>query len=250
MYFFWGGEFYEDPFLYHIDWIHDAITLRYVKRAYIFFKKWPRHPIKILKQLWWFLNYKKNIQKSFELKKRTVHRINYLLLDSNCFAELEKIKNIYGMNVICNLPLFYNQNFDLANKLKVTKLKNNAINVQIGNSATEANNHVDCFRVLKKHTNKNLKLILPLSYGTPKYLEFVKKHCITIFKNKCEFLEKFLPREEYIDKLNEVDIAIMFHNRSQAFGNCIALLTLGKKLFIKSNNPMWHFFSTSWYHRI
>jgi hypothetical protein len=34
----------------------------------------------------------------------------------------------------------------------------------------------------------------------------------------------------------------MYHNRSQALGNCISLLTLGKKLYLKTNNPLWSLF--------
>jgi hypothetical protein len=45
--------------------------------------------------------------------------------------------------------------------------------------------------------------------------------------------------------LSGVDICIMYHNRSQAFGNCIALLTLGKKLYLKSKNPLYQLFKSS-----
>src|ERR1035437_10527512 len=39
----WGGDFYEDPYLYHINWVHDTITLRYVKKTYIYPKRWSKH---------------------------------------------------------------------------------------------------------------------------------------------------------------------------------------------------------------
>jgi len=235
---YWGGEFYEDPFPYHIDWICDAITRQYVKKAYIFPGQWPKHPIKILKHLWWLLNYKNINKKEFELKRLTVRRINYLLLDPNLFsADFDKIKSIYELNELHGLPFVYNQNFDLANELRTVKIKDDKINVQIGNSANESNNHADCIKALEKFNNKNIKIILPLSYGALNYAEFVKKYCLKTFLNKCEFIEKFMSRIEYVEKLKEVDVAVMFHNRSQAFGNCITLLTLGKKLYIKSDNP-------------
>ena len=127
-------------------------------------------------------------------------------------------------------------------KLKSVRNKSIGANIQIGNSATEPNNHVDCIKVLKKFKDENIKLIVPLSYGPSIYAEFVKKYCIKNFPGKYEFIEKFISRDKYIEKLDEVDIAVMFHNRSQAFGNCIALITLGKKLYIKNNNPLWNFF--------
>jgi dTDP-N-acetylfucosamine:lipid II N-acetylfucosaminyltransferase len=236
----WGGDFYEDPYLYHINWIHDPITLRYVKKAYIFFEKWAMHPKSLLKNLWRLYDIDKKNLKRFELKKLTVHRINYLLIQNNSI-EFDLIRNIYQIPEISCLPFFYDQNFDLANKLRIVQVKSN-INIQIGNSATSANNHVDCFKILRSFNNENIKLILPLSYGESGYGEFVKRNCLKIFRNKCEFLERFMPREEYIVKLNEIDVAIMFHNRSQAFGNCISLLTLGKKLYLKSNNPLYQVF--------
>jgi dTDP-N-acetylfucosamine:lipid II N-acetylfucosaminyltransferase len=241
---FWGGEFYEDPFPYHINRIHDKITLQFIRRTFLSTVKWPKHPVRILKKLWWILDNNRVVAKEFEVKKQTIHRIDYLLLDSNLFSgDYEKIKDLYGVDHINCLPFVYDQNFDKARKQRIIKLKNKETTVLIGNSATESNNHVDCLDMLKKFNNEQLKLILPLSYGTKKYSAFVQKFCNTEFPNKCEFLNSFMGREEYINKLNEVDIAIMFHNRSQAFGNCITLLTLGKKLYLKNNNPFWQLFN-------
>jgi len=240
----WGGDFYEDPYLYHINWIHDPITLRYVKKAYVFSEKWARHPKSLLKNLLQLYDIKKKNHERFEIKKQTILRINYLLLQNNSI-EYDLIRNIYQIPEISCLPFFYDQNFDLANELRFEQVKSKNINIQIGNSATSANNHVDCIKVLRRFNNENIKLILPLSYGYPDYCEYVKRNCLKTFRNKCEFLERFMPREEYIVKLNEIDIAIMFHNRSQAFGNCISLLTLGKKLYLKNNNPLWQVFQKS-----
>jgi hypothetical protein len=240
---FLGGEFYEDPYLYHINWIHDKLTLRYIRKKYIFPKKWAKRPNIFLKQIRAILNYKKEARKLFELKKQTIHRINYLLLDTTIFiGDYDKIKSIYKLKSINSFPFIYNQNFDKAIELKTIVNKTNTINVQIGNSATEANNHMDCIKVLKKFKKEEIKLIIPLSYGRPDYAEVVKKYCTQVFNDKFEALEKFMPREEYVKKLNEIDVAIMFHNRSQAFGNCITLLTLGKKLYLKNNNPFWPLF--------
>jgi dTDP-N-acetylfucosamine:lipid II N-acetylfucosaminyltransferase len=238
----WGGEFYEDPFLYHISWVYDKMTLKFVKKVHILPKKWAKNPIYLLKQLWGISNYKKKARKEFELKKLTVQRINYLLLHPNNFPESDLIKNIYEINELCVLPFTYNQNFDLSYKLGIKQNNNDALNIQIGNSATESNNHADCIEVLKKFDKENIKLIIPLSYGSVTYAEFVKKCSLKYFLNKFESIEKFMSRDDYVRKLNEVDVAVMYHNRSQAFGNMILLLSLGKKLYIKSNNPLWQLF--------
>jgi len=240
---FWGGEFYSDPFLYHIHWLYDPLTLDYIKKAYIFPGVWPKNPVKILRHLWWLLNHKHIIQAEFNLKKSTVRRINYLLLDPNIFsADYDRIKNIYGLSELRGLPFVYDQNFDLANKARVAGVRSGELKVQVGNSASESNNHADGLMALQKFSQEDIRIILPLSYGSKKYAAFVKKHCLNIFSGKCEFLEKFLARPEYIQKLQGIDVAVMFHNTSEAFGNCITLLTLGKKLYLKSNNPFWQLF--------
>lgn len=242
---YWGGDFSEDPFLYNINWVHDPLTLQYVRKEYFSIKRWVKNPLRILKQIENRIFYKWIAKNRFKLKRLTVRRINYLLSDPYC-AEYEKIVHDYGSLDMKNLTFFYDQNFDIAKNLTPTENKlSKTINVQIGNSATESCNHVDCIEVLKKFKEDNINLVFPLSYGVQKYAEFVKDFANRSFKNQCEFIEKFVQREAYIEKLNSVDIAIMFHNRSQAFGNCIALLTLGKKLYIKSNNSLWNFFKRS-----
>lgn len=72
-----------------------------------------------------------------------------------------------------------------------------------------------------------------MSYGNHKYNHFVKKYGNFNFKNKIKFLEDFVPRAEYIQQLMEVDVCVMYHNRQQAFGNCVPLLILGKIIFKK-----------------
>lgn len=238
----WGGEFYEEPFPYHASRTYDPITLQYVNKTWGFPGNWPNDPLMAFAILLWFLGFKGMIQKEFELKKKTIRRINYLLINPNTANELELIQKIYSVPRLTYKPHLVDQNFNLADKLRTPKTVGSVITVQIGNSATESNNHADCIEVLKKFNNEDIKIVLPLSYGSLNYARFVEKKCKHEFKNKCEFLEKFMPRVKYIKKLNEIDIAIIFTNRTQAFGNCIVLLTLGKKLYLKKCNPLWSSF--------
>ena len=242
----WGGEFYEDPYLYHIDWIHDQKTLDFVKKNNIVEDKYNRRPHLILKKIWIKLNYKSIAKKQFSEKVKTVERIDKLLLSTDNITEIEHIKKIYNLEKLDCLDFNYDQNLDIAGILSIEKTndKNEELVIQIGNSATESNNHVDAFFVLNKFKNEAIQLVLPMSYGNPKYSLFVKKYGHDLFNNKIEYLEKFVPRNEYIKKLQETDICIMFHNRQQAFGNCIPLLMLGKKLFLKKENSLFPFFKS------
>ena len=239
----WGGDFYEDPFLYHLNWIHDSLTLRYVKKHYIYPETWATRPGLLLKQLLEIKKKYRNARMDFDLKKQTVRRINYILLDPNNTGEVELTKKMYGVEKLVSLPFNYNLNFDQANSMRREQHTETGItNILVGNSGTESNNHADCFKVLEKYKTHNIAVSVPLSYGSKEYIEFVKSKAVQTFKEKFEPIEDFKLRKEYIHKLNSVDIGIMYHNRSQAFGNMITLLSLGKKLFLKRNNPFWELF--------
>lgn len=242
----WGGEFYEDPYLYHIDWIHDEKTLDFVKNNNIVPDKYNRRPHLIFKKIWLKLNYKSKAKKQFIEKVKTVKRIDKLLLPKHNESEVELIKNLYNLEKLDYSNFNYDQNVDLASIQSIETLsdKKDKTVVQIGNSATESNNHVDAFFVLSKFKEEGIQLVLPMSYGNPKYSSYVKKYGYELFNNKIEYLENFVTRGEYIKKLQEIDICLMFHNRQQAFGNCIPLLMLGKKLFLKKENSLFPFFKS------
>ncbi|WP_374540477.1 TDP-N-acetylfucosamine:lipid II N-acetylfucosaminyltransferase [Flavobacterium sp.] len=242
----WGGEFYEDPYLYHINWIHDKKTLEFVKNNNIVPEKYNKKFYFFFKKLWIQLTYKSKAEKLFKQKIGTIKRINKLLLPKHNEAEISLIKKIYNLNQLDFLDFNYDQNVDLASFINIEnkKREDNITNIQIGNSATESNNHVDAFDVLNQFKNENIELVLPMSYGNHKYNHFVKKYGNFNFKNKIKFLEDFVPRAEYIQQLMEVDVCVMYHNRQQAFGNCVPLLILGKKLYLKKENPLYSFFKS------
>lgn len=237
---FWGGEFFEEPYLYHIDWLHDSKTLQFVKKRNVYPNKWARRPRLLLRQLKSALNYKNSTLADFEIKRRAIQRIDFLLLPKD-MAEVEQIKKIYKIDQLSTLPFNYNLNFDFANSIRKQNINKN-INILIGNSGTETNNHADCFEILKRYKKDRILLYVPLSYGSKDYISFVKDLGVKLFAENFEPMENFVSRQEYIKKLNNVDIGIMFQNRSQAFGNMITLLSLGKKLYLKKNNPIWQLF--------
>lgn len=241
--YLWGGEFYEDPYLYHMNWIHDEKTLTFVKEHTILPEKYSQRK-HFLKRLWFKKTYKLKARKQFKEKIKTIKRINALILPKHYDQELELIKRIYHLK---NLPYFnynYDQNVDLAIHYKLEGSKTDKTIIQLGNSATESNNHVDAFDVLNQFKNENIELVLPMSYGNHKYNHFVKQYGSFNFKNKIKFLEDFVPRAQYIQQLMEVDVCVMYHNRQQAFGNCVPLLILGKKLYLKKENPLYSFFKS------
>ncbi|CAN5384355.1 TDP-N-acetylfucosamine:lipid II N-acetylfucosaminyltransferase [soil metagenome] len=239
----WGGEFYEDPILVHKNWLYDKATLSYINHKLLYPNVWAKRPWILFKQIKGIAQKLIHARKHFSLKRKTIQRIDYLLIYPHVDTEVQLIKKLYGLKTLQALPFLYNQNFDAAYKLLgISKDKSKAIVVQIGNSATPTNNHLDLFKVLSKFAGEEIEITLPLAYGDQNYRDVVKMKAVKTFGHKVIPIEDFVEREKYIKDLNAVDICIMYHNRQQALGNCIALLTLGKKLFLKSKNPLYHLF--------
>lgn len=116
--------------------------------------------------------------------------------------------------------------------------------VLVGNSADPSNCHYEIFDKLQKEINKLSKVIVPLSYGDGVYATNVIKQGAALFGDKFQPLTKMLPIETYRDILKEVDFAFFNHNRQQAMGNIIYLLSIGKTVFMRENTPSWFFFKS------
>jgi hypothetical protein len=131
------------------------------------------------------------------------------------------------------------KNCDLA---KVKENNKNTIYIQIGNSASSTNNHLEVFKKLEKYKENDIEIISPLSYGDPEYREKVIIEGKRMFGNKFNPLVEFLPFSEYLKILSKVDVAIFNHRRQQAMGNIITLLGFGKKVYIRNDITSWKFF--------
>jgi dTDP-N-acetylfucosamine:lipid II N-acetylfucosaminyltransferase len=105
----------------------------------------------------------------------------------------------------------------------------------LGNSGTDTNNHVDAVRVI---TGRGMQadLIVPLSYGTPRYIEFVKKKLSAYRAGSITFLEDFMQFEAYLQMLSKSDGLIMNHVRPQGYGNIFMMMYLNKPVYLNSRN--------------
>ena len=56
--------------------------------------------------------------------------------------------------------------------------------IQVGNSATNTNNHIDVLKTLEKYKCENIKIFLPLAYGEQEYAEEVIAYLETRFLHK------------------------------------------------------------------
>lgn len=151
---------------------------------------------------------------------------------------------VYGGNALYNyasyiLPV----NFAMLDKVKDTsRNKSDDIYIQVGNSADKTNNHVEILHCLEKYKNNNIKILCPLSYGDKEYAREIINLGKSIFGDKFIEITKYLSPEEYSEVLSKVDIAIFNHERQQGLGNILALLYLGKKVYIRSDTTPWEYF--------
>ncbi|WP_121515568.1 TDP-N-acetylfucosamine:lipid II N-acetylfucosaminyltransferase [Petrotoga sp. HKA.pet.4.5] len=128
-------------------------------------------------------------------------------------------------------------------KIKNSKIEiNRRIVIQVGNSADPTNKHIEVLNKLSRYKEKDIEIITPLSYGNQQWAKKVTEAGKKLYGEKYKPLLEYLPSEEYGKVLNSVDIAIFNHDRQQALGNILALLYLGKKVFIKSDITPWDFF--------
>ena len=148
--------------------------------------------------------------------------VEYNLMKKNKFF---KAKEYY--------PPKYGPTFHV--KMDTKKLDGSII---IGNSASAFNNHVDVWELIKSKIPYNRQVIVPLSYGTKKYADNVKK---IINGRNITFLEKFLPVKEYYNIMNNCSYAVYGSIRQHAMGNIFHALSEGMKVFLFKNSIVYRY---------
>lgn len=232
----WGGEFYGEPFWYH-QWLYDTLTLNYIKEKNNYPQiKFTLNIINLLKNIKRTYFFYKEKQSQYKQKNKLVGRIDYLI--SPTTTDHIKIKELYPSFKAININGFYDQNFDRAILQNLSSKKNyTTVNILLGNSAAQTNNHLDALEVLKKL--QNITVYCPLSYGgTQEYVDMVITRGKQLFGINFIPILNFMTREEYMEFYTSIDIIYMFHNRQQAFGNICTALTMGKPVFLKNQNTL------------
>jgi len=169
-------------------------------------------------------------------RKRVIKKIGYIITDIK--GDYQLAQKWYKTDAKYFSSIMYPSNI-YKNYPIQEKKRNNYINILVGNSAHSSNNHFEIFNILKKYKDRDIKIYAPLSYGDKSYAQKVIKVGKDIFNDKFEALTEYMPFDDYISFLNDIDIAIFAHNRQQAFGNIITLLGFGKKVYLKKEVTTW-----------
>ena len=100
--------------------------------------------------------------------------------------------------------------------------------ILLGNSATETNNHIDVYRLLRKRGIYNT-CVIPLSYGDAYYQSLLQTYFCE--NESVQLLTEFMSLEQYEQILHQCKIAVFGHIRQQAIGNIIRCMAQGTKVY-------------------
>ena len=87
----------------------------------------------------------------------------------------------------------------------------------------------------------NHEIYCPLSYGNIGCRDLITKKVNEIFQDHFKSVNNSMIRTNYIEFINSMDIVFMYHNRSQAWGNIVVAIALGKPIFLKTKNSQWNY---------
>lgn len=113
--------------------------------------------------------------------------------------------------------------------------------IQVGNSATYSNNHLDAFEELARLDLAGRRVIVPLSYGDYRYREAVIEQGARTLGDKFTPLKDFMPLSDYLATIGACSVVIMNHRRQQALGNICAAVYRGAHVFLHPENPVLNF---------
>lgn len=119
--------------------------------------------------------------------------------------------------------------------------KKDKINILVGNSTDPTNNHLEIFNILENQIDKINQIFCPLSYGIfQEYKDLVIQEGIKKFDKKFVPITEFMSIKEYTNFLKNIDVAIFKHNRQQAIGVTLSLLSLGKIVYISKKTTSYN----------
>ncbi|RYG50535.1 MAG: hypothetical protein EOO01_10505, partial [Chitinophagaceae bacterium] len=238
--FFWGGDFLEQPKQFE-EFNLELHTREYLARSIrssIF--RYSKNPLNYVRQLGRFIFLKSRLEKErnarVKVRSRFLSRLNYFCHWNE--MDLDRIKEAYPCRAKFK-PFFYDFGFNKFPSEVFPDTPADTRTIYLGNSASLPNNHLDALYALEHFKEKDIKVICPLSYGNDGYGDHVSEIGQKLFGDKFLSLRNFMPLTDYLDMIRNLDIVVMYHNRTQAAANIFAFLRMGKKVFLKSESTIY-----------
>lgn len=230
VWFCYGFEVYNNPYLYPLQKLFDKETYKIYPHK-LGFKELIKQRLITYYRL---VKPKVNLSE-IEKAKAALHRVNYLC--SSFKEEHDNVCKIVGKKF--KYFDFYYYPISMIVDVNYQQLPQ-MDTLLIGNSGTFSNNHLDVFHKIQ---NSNFKghLLVPVSYGDQHYIKQIKAQGNLLFGQQIQFLEDFMTIDKYNDIISPSKFAVFNVRRQQAFGNIIAMLWFGSKVFISKKNTVYSY---------
>ncbi len=233
---FWGGDFLGEREF--VDFNFDKLT-----KKYLGYQDKPKGIYRFLVNVVKYIkgterNGEKASNQWIEDRREFMSRLNYFCHWN--LADMEIVKRVYGGNPKF-LYFFYGAGLgDIPECEPRIKIDGERINIFLGNSDTPSNNHLDAIEKLAKFKNDNIFITCPLNYGFQKeYGDMISKTGKDVFGIRWSSLRDFMPIDKYLQLQANVDVVVMYHNRTQASGNILAFIVMGKKVYLKGQSTLY-----------
>lgn len=171
-------------------------------------------------------------------RKIVIKRLS--LITTTVPGDYELVKKWYKTKARYIQNLMYNSHLSRQCTSDIPS-KNKTIIVQIGNSSDPSNNHREVIDKLANCTKKEFVVFAPLSYGDEGYRKEIISYGLEKLGKNFIPMTDFISFSQYNKYLTSVDVAIFNHKRQQGMGNLIGLLSLGKKVYIRSDVTPWDY---------
>lgn len=212
----------------------------------------------------------------WSLNKSLVQRSTWVVWGNDIYSYYKRNKNlktrIYEVlrkRIISNfteIAAFVEEDYDLIKKLYTTRagyipiLYPIPVNTEhldaakatsssecpvflIGNSGDPSNLHLEMIDYLGRFSTEEFIVKCPLSYGAGvNYQAKVIEHGRKVLGDKFVPVTEFMDAEAYARLLAGVDVALMNHRRQQGLGNIMALMYLGRKVYLRSDISSYYYF--------
>jgi hypothetical protein len=162
-------------------------------------------------------------------RKRVIPKIKHIVTGNE--GDYKLAKQWYDVDSTLYKTFSYPSNLYIEYEKKASK-PDQTLNILLGNSADPSNNHFDLLLQLEQFKDHDIKIIAPLSYGDNDHAKKVIKQGKKVFGDKFKALTNLLPKDQYIELAQTIDIGLFGHHRQQAMGNIIMLLSMGKKVYM------------------
>lgn len=166
--------------------------------------------------------------------------------DVEVYKQFPECKGVH----LAPLP-FGSDRIDLLETNRPVEKKDGTVRVQVAHNSLQVNNHISILAKLERFYSKDIKIILPLSYGVfgigGQYGGFDYKRSVIItaksmFREKLVVMDKNIDIESYLRYLWHIDIVVFETGRPIGMANILYLMYMRKKIFLPSDSPQYKFF--------